>query len=169
MAPDVVADALHEMRERTTPEANDDDAHDSAHVPLPGGDFASRETLMADARAATNDGDVGEHLVYAYGTGWTRVWRYTLGDAGTAERIVPELPYLMAEVPHAVEHELACTLSDVLIRRTQIAFETRDHGRSTARRIAPLMGTELGWSDEQRHRALADYDADATRIFSIDT
>ncbi len=169
MAADVFAHALHEMRERTAPDAHDDDAHDSAHVPLPGGDFASRETLMAEARAATHDGDTGEHLVYAYGTEWKRVWRYTAGETGMAERIVPELPYLMAEVPYAIEHELACTLSDVLIRRTHIAFETRDHGRSAARRIAPLMGAALGWSDEQQHRALADYDADATRIFSIDS
>jgi glycerol-3-phosphate dehydrogenase len=74
----------------------------------------------------------------------------------------------MAEVPHAIAHEWACTLSDVLIRRTHIAFETRDHGRSAARRIAPLMGIALGWSEEQQHRAVAEYDGDATRIFSID-
>jgi hypothetical protein len=30
------------------------------------------------------------------------------------------------------------------------------------------MGAALGWSDEQQHRAVAEYDGDATRIFSID-
>jgi len=168
MAADVFAHALNEMRDGTSRPAHDDDAHDSAHVPLPGGAFESREDLMAEARAATHDADVGEHLVYAYGTEWKRVWRYTLSDAAAAERIVPGLPYLMAEVPYAVEHELACTLSDVLIRRTHIAFETRDHGRSAARRITPLMGAALGWSAEATQAALTAYDADATRLFSIE-
>jgi hypothetical protein len=30
------------------------------------------------------------------------------------------------------------------------------------------MGAALGWSDEQQHRAVAEYDGDVTRIFSIE-
>jgi glycerol-3-phosphate dehydrogenase len=78
------------------------------------------------------------------------------------------LPYLMAEVSYAVEHEMACTLSDILIRRTHIAFESRDNGRSVARHVAPVMGALLGWSDTQQRDALTAYDADAARIFRID-
>lgn len=168
MAADVFAHALRELGDTGATDVVADDDHDSAHVPLPGGDFESRDALLAEVRAATHNDDLAEHLLHTYGTEWNRVWRYTLDDASTAARIVPELPYLIAEVPHAITHELACTLSDVLIRRTHIAFETRDHGRSAARRIAPLMGAALGWSDEQQHHAVAEYDGDATRIFSID-
>jgi glycerol-3-phosphate dehydrogenase len=67
-----------------------------------------------------------------------------------------------------VERELACTLSDVLIRRTHIAFETRDHGRAVARRIAPLMAALLEWSDAERESQVAAYDEDVARMFSID-
>ena len=60
------------------------------------------------------------------------------------------------------------TLADVLIRRTHIAFETRDHGRGAAARIAPLMATSLQWSDSECARQTAAYEADVTRIFGID-
>ena len=60
---------------------------------------------------------------------------------------------------------MACTLADVLIRRTHIAFETRDNGRGVAKRIAPLVAALLGWSEEQQAVQLDAYDADVTRIF----
>lgn len=135
---------------------------------LPGGAFTSREALLEEARTATRDQSVGEHLSQAYGTDWRVVWQRAQGEGDLSQPVVRGLPYIMAEVLHAVHDELACTLSDVLIRRTHIAFETRDNGRSAARRIAPLMGTALGWSAEQQQQALIDYDADATRIFSVD-
>ena len=168
MAADVFTHARRELGEAARHAPPTGDTRDSAHTPLPGGDFTSRDALLADIRTATRDDAVSEHLMHTYGCEWMRVWQYATHDAAHAERIVSGLPYLMAEVPYAIAHEWACTLSDVLIRRTHIGFETRDHGRSAARRIAPLMGAALGWSDEQQHRAVADYDGDATRIFSIE-
>ena len=51
----------------------------------------------------------------------------------TEDRIVRDLPYLLAEVVYAVESEMAMTLADVLVRRLHIAFEVADHGRAAAR------------------------------------
>jgi len=81
---------------------------------------------------------------------------------------VSDLPYALAEVPHAVECEMACTLADVLVRRTHVAFETRDHGRAAARRIVPLMATVLSWSEADQAGQLAQYDADVERLFAVD-
>jgi glycerol-3-phosphate dehydrogenase len=83
-------------------------------------------------------------------------------------RLVPALPYVRAEVVHAVRHEWAATLADVLVRRLPIAYETRDAGRAAARVAAPLVARELGWDDAAVRRALADYDAEAARLFGID-
>lgn len=141
---------------------------ESARTPLPGGDFATREALMAEARAITHDAGVGEHLLQAYGTGWRRVWRYAESEAAMRHRIVDQLPYILAEVRHAVEHEAAMTLSDVLVRRMHIAFETRDNGRAVARHVAPYMAQALGWSAQQTSAAVAAYDADAARLFAVD-
>jgi glycerol-3-phosphate dehydrogenase len=89
-------------------------------------------------------------------------------DARMRERIIPELPYILAEMPHAVEEEQACTLADLLIRRTHIAFETDDNGRAAARRVAAVIAPLLGWSVAEIDRQLETYGAEARRIFAVD-
>ena len=69
---------------------------------------------------------------------------------------------------HAVEREMASTLSDVLVRRTHVAFETRDNGRAAARRIAPLMARLLQWSEYDMTQQVDAYDRDVARLFTID-
>ena len=135
---------------------------------LPGGDMISREQGIRDARDTVHDAAVAERLVLAFGSRWRNVWSYAQRDPSLARRLVDDLPYLTAEVPHAVEREMACSLADVLVRRTHIAFETRDHGRGVARRIAPLMAALLQWSDAEREAHLAEYDAEIERVFGID-
>lgn len=172
MAADVLQHALrqHTAGDRARVRAANDDtpARRSDTVPLPGGDFDSRDSLIHDARETVRDAAVAERLVLAYGSRWRNVWSYAQRDASLGRRLVADLPYLLAEVPHAVEREMACTLSDVLIRRTHIAFETRDHGRGAARRVAPLVAATLGWSEDETARQLAAYDAEVYRIFRID-
>jgi glycerol-3-phosphate dehydrogenase len=80
-------------------------------------------------------------------------------DAG-GDEIVAGLPYRLGYITHATERELAATLGDLLIRRTHIAFETRDNGREAARKVA----TWLGWPKKELDR----YDAEVSRIFRID-
>jgi glycerol-3-phosphate dehydrogenase len=65
--------------------------------------------------------------------------------------------YLTAEVVHAVTHEGARHLDDVLVRRTRISIETFDRGVGAAPEAARLMGEELGWSDERREAEVDHY------------
>jgi glycerol-3-phosphate dehydrogenase len=58
--------------------------------------------------------------------------------------------YLAAEVVHAVTHEAARHLDDVLTRRTRISIETFDRGVGSARAVARLMAAELGWDDTRQ-------------------
>ena len=74
----------------------------------------------------------------------------------------------MAELAHAVEHEMARTLGDLLIRRTPVAFETPDHGREAARRVAVVAAEWLAWDAGATLAAIDAYDREVTRIFSID-
>ena len=67
-----------------------------------------------------------------------------------------------------VDRELVCTLGDLLIRRTKVAFETRDNGRSAARRAADDLAAQLGWDASRKERELARYEAEVTRIFGVD-
>jgi glycerol-3-phosphate dehydrogenase len=82
--------------------------------------------------------------------------------------IVAGLPYTAGDVVYAAAAEMASTLSDVLVRRTHIAFETRDAGRAAARTVAAILAPRLGWTARETARQLERYDADAARIFGID-
>jgi glycerol-3-phosphate dehydrogenase len=149
-------------------------AADTARVALPGGELAGRP--LADvaraAIAATGDADVGHRLARAHGARWPAVWALADpargGDPALAARLTGALPYTGAELAYAVREEWACTLADLLVRRTPLAYETRDAGRAAARRAAAIVAPALGWDAARVTRELAAYDAEATRLFGID-
>lgn len=140
----------------------------SESEPLPGGDMVSLEQTQHDATTTCGDAAVGERLARAYGSRWRNVWSYAQRDPALRARLSDQLPYLVAEVAHAVEREAACTFADVLVRRTHLAFEIRDHGVAVAERIAPLMAALLQWNEERVTSELDRYRAEATRLFAID-
>lgn len=82
-------------------------------------------------------------------------------------RLVDGLQWRESDVVHAVRAEFAETLADVLMRRTLLAFETRDHGLSVAPRVADIMGSLLGWPDDAdgAARAVTEYAEEVRRIF----
>ena len=137
-------------------------------LPLAGGDLHDAQEEVAHAVAETGDEVISRRLVLAYGSAWHGVWSLTHADPALATAVEPGLPYLYAELLHAVTHEQAVTLGDLLIRRTPVAFETRDHGRSAARRIAHVVARWLHWSPEAVDEAIADYDVESRRFFRVD-
>jgi glycerol-3-phosphate dehydrogenase len=68
----------------------------------------------------------------------------------------------------APSREFACTVADVLVRRSKVAFETRDHGRSQAPAVAGALAAEFGWDDARIARELTDYEREVTRLFTIE-
>jgi glycerol-3-phosphate dehydrogenase len=168
MAADVLSHARNELPKSGGVPTAAHEARPSESTPLPGGDIVSREATVSEARATVRDAAVGERLALAYGSRWRNVWSYVQRDGSLGYRLSDSLPYLLAEVAHAVEREMAASLSDVLVRRTHVAFETRDNGRAAARRIAPLMGTLLRWSEHETTQQLVAYDRDVARLFTID-
>lgn len=129
---------------------------------LPGGAFTSREGELAAAADACGDASVATRLVEGYGDRWRAVWERAGQLAGGRERLMPGLPYLFAEMAWGMEREMARTLADLLIRRTHVAFETRDAGRAVARAVA----TWLDWDPARITTEVARYDAEVERIFS---
>lgn len=134
--------------------------------PLPGGVLAPDE--QRQARCAVGDDAVADRLLQAHGSGWRDVWALAAHDPRLASRVDASLPYVGAELAYAVRCELACTLADLLVRRTPIAFETRDAGRAAARTAAAIVAPLLGWDEADVARALADYDREASRLFGVD-
>ncbi|HSP79682.1 MAG TPA: glycerol-3-phosphate dehydrogenase/oxidase [Myxococcaceae bacterium] len=137
-------------------------------LPLPGGELASYSATLLAAQGEVGREDTATHLVRAHGSRWRQVWELTREQPLLAEPLVPGLPYLRAEAVHAVTLELAHTLSDVLIRRLKVAFETRDQGRAAARVAAADLAPLWGWSPEEVERQLAAYARDVERLFGIE-
>ena len=78
-------------------------------------------------------------------------------DPSLAEPLVPGLPYIRAEAVHAVRHEMATTLDDVLARRTRAHLFDRAASLAAAPAVAALIGAELGWDADEIARQVADY------------
>ncbi len=81
--------------------------------------------------------------------------------------LAPGLDYTGAHLVYGVKEEMARTLSDLLIRRTHVAFETPDHGLGVAATAADVVGPVLGWGTEEKSARLRDYGHEVERMFSI--
>jgi glycerol-3-phosphate dehydrogenase len=115
-----------------------------------------------DARVAALEGfgkDVGENLAMTYGVRGAAVTERIATDASAGERVDPELPYLLAQIDEAVEHELAATLDDVLSRRVPMLLRGRDQGLKAAELVSKRMALKLGWDEGRRQRELDGYRA----------
>ncbi|MFL5501368.1 MAG: FAD-dependent oxidoreductase [Gemmatimonadaceae bacterium] len=84
-----------------------------------------------------------------------------------AQPLVDDLPYTGAHLAYGVRQEKAQTLSDLLIRRTHLAFETRDHAVSVAARVADVVAPMLDWTDQTKSARVLEYIEDVGRIFAI--
>jgi glycerol-3-phosphate dehydrogenase len=129
--------------------------------------------------------DVAEHLVATYGGGAWDVCHLiptspSPSSPATAtatssqssapsfgKRLVEGFPYLEAEVVYATR-EYACTIEDVLSRRTRLAYLNKAAAMEAIPRVAEIMARELGWTPkvkEQQMQAAAMYvDTYAGRI-----
>jgi glycerol-3-phosphate dehydrogenase len=102
------------------------------------------------AEASTNlEAETIAHLVYTYGSDYTNLVRYRKEDPGLGERIDPDLSVTVAEVVHAIRHEMALTLADVIQRRTELGAAGLP-SITVLQKCAELVGNELGWSLERQ-------------------
>jgi glycerol-3-phosphate dehydrogenase len=122
------------------------------HLPLLGGEGFT-------PGPATNEPSLHEHLAGRYGTEAALVLELVERDPALSEPLVPGLPYVRAEAVHAVRHEMARTLDDVLSRRTRARLLARDASAAAADAVARLLAPELGWDDGEIERQVAGYRA----------
>jgi glycerol-3-phosphate dehydrogenase len=103
--------------------------------------------------------DVRAHLAGAYGARASNLLALRVAAPGLAARIDPELPYLWAEVVHAIQFEHAREVADVLMRRVPLFRQARDQGLGAAPLVAASLGEILGWSSGRRQQSLDRYQA----------
>jgi glycerol-3-phosphate dehydrogenase len=100
-----------------------------------------------------------EHLLNRYGSLIDEVLEPARSDAELFQEVIPNLPYLKAEILYAVTHEGARSIDDVFSRRTRIAFEAPDQGLSVIDNVADLIAPHLGWSVTQKTASIQEYRA----------
>jgi glycerol-3-phosphate dehydrogenase len=152
MAKDAVDAAARSMEMRVPPSVTHE-------TPLIGADgyFALRNRKEALAAETGLHPARIEHLLNRFGS---RIFELTAAIAADPELAEP-LPgaddYLAAEVLHAVTHEGAQHLEDVLTRRTRISIEAWDRGLESAEPAARLMAGALGWDQDTIDREVDIY------------
>jgi glycerol-3-phosphate dehydrogenase len=117
--------------------------------PLPGGEVLDLEPLGQPGLELGLPVATIDHLLRLYGTECAAIFNLIREQRELATPLAPDHPAVEAEVLHVVRRELALTVEDVLVRRLHLFYESGEHGSPAARRVAELMGGELGWTGEQ--------------------
>jgi glycerol-3-phosphate dehydrogenase len=94
----------------------------------------------------------GARLLGRYGTDMSAVLALADGRPELRTPVVAGLPYTGAELLFAAREEMACTLDDVLSRRTRARIQRAHATMEAAPAAAALLAPELGWDE----RAAAD-------------
>ncbi len=96
------------------------------------------------------------HLRGRHGGETDEVLALCRAEPSWAEPLVAGLLYLRAEAIWAVRREMACTLADVLARRTRALLFDREATAQAAPEVAGLLASELGWDAVEKARQLTE-------------
>lgn len=105
----------------------------------------------------SRDTPLDTHLDSRHGADADAIRRLVTDDPSLGEPLVPGLPYLRAEAVHAVTHEMALSVDDVLTRRTRARLQDRRAALAAAESVADLIAPLLGWNDDDRRASLAEF------------
>src|SRR6266571_6660008 len=133
----------------------------------------AKQEIEARSRQLGLAPEVVEHLEFNFGSHASAVLDLIDEDKSLRERLIPDLPYLRAEVVYACRAEMAMTLEDVLARRTRLILEDGARGVGIAPQVAALMARELGWSSDhmnsqvEQYRALVEHQLESEGLQSM--
>jgi len=102
-------------------------------------------------------------LAGRYGTRGRDIAERVISDPSAAAVLVPGRPEIMAQVDFAVLEELAVTVRDILIRRTQLFFRDTDQGLSACEAVAARMRSLLGWTEQREVAEVLAYQQEVAR------
>ncbi len=99
---------------------------------------------------------VAQHLAKSYGT---RAWEVcemaeAMPNGEGKRRLLDNYPYIVADVVWACR-EYACTVEDVVSRRTRLTFLNKDAAMEVIPLVAEIMAKELGWTKKVKSEQIA--------------
>ncbi|MGV8997991.1 MAG: FAD-dependent oxidoreductase [Parvibaculaceae bacterium] len=124
-------------------------------TPVYGGEIGRLKSFItrAQKRHGHLSADIVENLVNFYGSRIDEV--LATADEREGERaellrrLVPESPVIAVQIVHAIRHEMASHLSDIVFRRTGVGT-LGNPGSDMLNRIADIMARELDWDETQQ-------------------
>ena len=135
-------------------------------APLPGGDFTDLDALMEEAARSGLSSGVARRLVHNYGTAYRDVAALGARDRAWLAPLADQSPCTAAEVLHAARNEMAFTLADVVLRRTDLGSAGLP-ADPVLRRAADLMAGELGWDAARVQKETDALKAERSGIFRV--
>jgi glycerol-3-phosphate dehydrogenase len=104
------------------------------------------------------DHETASYLNRAYGDQASEIAK--LAHDGLGAKLAEDHSYLEAEVIYGARHEAARSSTDILARRTRLAFLDQEGARKAVERVSALLAKELGWTNEK-----AKQDAEEARVY----
>ena len=98
------------------------------------------------------DENILRHLIDLYGTHYKDVLQYCANDPDLASPF-PGTTTIKAQIVYAVQNEMAQTLADVIMRRTELGARGCP-SRECLEECAGLMADKLNWSVERRYKEI---------------
>ena len=105
------------------------------------------------------DFEVVDHIVHTYGTSHTMIFDLIEKNEGLKERIADDRPHILAEIVYILENEMCHTLSDFLMRRTQLQL-IENQALDCMEKVANEMGKILGWDNKRKKEEIENYKKD---------
>jgi glycerol-3-phosphate dehydrogenase len=118
---------------------------------------ADRAAHSGEPAPADPASSAATHLAGRYGTETPAVLAVAEGRPELLAPLVPGLPYLGAEALYAVRAEMACTVSDILDRRTRARLRDARGAAAAAPAVAGILAAELGWGRDRVASESASY------------
>jgi len=132
-------------------------------------DFLTATAIIsARARKLSIEPATIDHLITTYGKDAQQVLDVVEEQPSLNQRICPDFPPILAEIPHCIINEMAVSLEDLLYRRIRLAQLHHQQCLESAPKVARMVQEIMGW-DTNRVQAELYALADKLEIFTSET
>lgn len=132
-------------------------ASTTENLVLAGAEHYSPDHWKKLQQAFALDPDICQHLASKYGSRAEKVLALTATRPELADRILPEFPFLKAEIVYAVHEEMAMSIRDFMARRIRLEIMDWTAAREATPMVAQWMGECLGWSASKQETEAKNY------------
>ena len=133
----------------------------TAETPLQGGSIDRMDSFLRSVLMREVDGippDTLRRLATTYGTGYDRILQVVRDTPSLSRRLGASCEVLGAEILYAAREEMALTLGDALIRRTE-AGGAGHPGADAVERAAAILADAHGWNDERTRSEVTEVES----------